>query len=404
MNQQDIAAIFNGYELHKWMDWIDDLLHFETAYPVLDIPPDRDQLTEVPVFLEKHGMSTRLYGMALIDTFHRTITVFQDSPYLERLLDAVIAVRPSNSTEVLRTLFLNAQTDKVKLPNRDPVKGLLLLGLSKSFLEYHHFQEILGYCRTIGLPLLKTNAHFMGHYLRFVARKAGVKYFFAELTYLFQHLPAQHDQLPLAEDYLATLQEAFEEVWFYQTGIFYTEYYAWVVGDFETLQSLPLFTWLITTQAQDIGYLFDITSTDPRKQHKREYIVALRSFVILWNDNYLKKEIGASLIHLFTYFFVNHGGEEIVKRVLKKNQQHIQGFVWLYEREITDVQGGSEEVSDDEIFHLLTGIFRRFYETKPAMDYTAIRNNPDALNKERQRMRSKHAANFQLLLANSTTP
>lgn len=397
MNQQSILDIFKSYSKEKWMDWIDDLLHFQTAYPVLNIPSDRDQLTDVPGFLEKNGISTKFYGKALIDTFYNFITVYPDSPYLERLLDAVIFVRPNNTTDVLKDLFLDRQIDKVLLPDGDPVKGLLLLGLIKSNLEEQHLQEILGYCNTIGMPLIKENAHFMGHYFRFVARKRGVKKYFSELTFLFQNLPAQDGRLQVKEEYLSTLKETVEEVWFYQTGVFYPEFYAWVVGDFDALQVLPAFNWLINSLAQDIRYLFDIMSSDPRKQYNREYIVALRSFVVLWNDECLKEEINAGLIHLVTSFFVKRGGEEIVKRILNKNKQFICGRVWIYDREITDCFNGYEEVSDDEIYELLKSLFRGFFETRPEVDYESARQNPDLMRQVRQRARAHNESNLRLL-------
>ncbi|AXY73305.1 hypothetical protein D3H65_04620 [Paraflavitalea soli] len=401
MTEAEMLEILKQNSTGQWIDWIDDILHFDIAYPVSRITPHGDPLVDIIFLLTKNNLSRHRYEKALLETFRKLSDALHPATlHLERVLDVVTETKPHESSELLRELFLDRRADNLILPNGHSLKGKLLLAVVKT-IQREDAVEIISYCKVVLDDMLMSDAAFMANFLRLVVSHRKMDDYFPEVTNILLHSNIRRRSAEDPDQYLITLQDSLEEVQYDHPSGYYTAFYHWITRDFHRLKGLESFQCLVNVLYENIEVLFD-TSTPAMARHPEiGHIMALREFIILWSDPAPQKPITARSIHHTVSFFLDHNGPSVMRESMRKNAIYLTDELFINQRTLMDRHHPPEIIDNDDIMEFLEKVFqgflRRDHEPRPA--YDEIHGDEIALDAFKRQTYAQNAADFMQLRA-----
>lgn len=300
-NSKDFVKLLKDWKSVKWVDWIEDILYYNIAFPFSVITPGRDILEEIREYLTENKISPREYELALIIVSQKLMK-YEETTKLSRMMDVMQPMANLNNLSLFKSI-LEIKTNNSEF--LDNVISKALLGLSKLPLPENNKDSIHDFILANQQPLTSSPA-FTGNYLRFLRNMYSPDEFFIGLTnVIISH--NTHKMNDKWEQAMAvTLEDKIREL-HYTSPDFYFYFYKWLIRDFDSIENFSI-TNKILTKFHDYLAKFGDPLIDTTKENRVSYFTG-----------YVKELLNA-LLGIQTYNANNvRKLEELCKFLLKKN-------------------------------------------------------------------------------------
>jgi hypothetical protein len=318
---KELSEILKSYSANNWEDWIDDIVHFQLAYPISNISGEKDDLAEIVTILQRLNLSTKYYEVALADTLNKLLPIRENAVLIERILNVLLVIKSSKSKEYVLKLFFQDKYNSLQGKEGFLISKALNV-LSRFTLndeEKSRINErIIGLGNIIGI--FKNDVHFITNYLRFVRLHIDEKSFYNSISLIIPKC----SKLTLDD----VLMDATYELYFDKKEYFYKNMFQWIVNDYSRLSDSKIYHNILRKIKHFINHANRKKDLESGSSNQRDYYYASNyTLKLALRNKFIDPEKFGKGIELIEKL----GGQKFLENIINEDLLKLQGFL-LYNK------------------------------------------------------------------------